>query len=108
MDGRAVGTTPLAAFEAEAGEREVRVRADGYEEFRARVAIEGRGKEQRLAVALVAPADAAAGAAAAARAGRARRPERARRARGSRWTGTTAARRRSSSRSSRTGSTRSG
>jgi formylglycine-generating enzyme required for sulfatase activity len=54
VDGRAVGTTPLAAFEAEAGEREVRVRADGYEEFRARVAIEGRGQEQHVAVALVA------------------------------------------------------
>jgi formylglycine-generating enzyme required for sulfatase activity len=54
LDGRTVGATPLAAFEAEAGEREVRVRADGYEEFRARVAIEGRGKEQRLAVALIA------------------------------------------------------
>jgi formylglycine-generating enzyme required for sulfatase activity len=54
LDGRTVGETPLAAFEAEAGEREVRVRADGYEELRARVAIEGRGKEQRLAVALVA------------------------------------------------------
>ena len=53
MDGGRVGTTPLAAFEAEAGEREVRVRADGYEEFRARVPIEGRGKEQRLAVSLV-------------------------------------------------------
>jgi formylglycine-generating enzyme required for sulfatase activity len=53
VDGRTVGTTPLAAFEVEAGEREVRVRADGYEEFRARVAIEGRGKEQHVAVALV-------------------------------------------------------
>jgi len=54
VDGRTVGTTPLAAFEAEAGEREVRVRADGHEEFRTRVVIEGRGQEQRLAVALVA------------------------------------------------------
>ncbi len=54
LDGRPVGTTPLAAFEAEAGEREVRVRADGYEELRARIAIEGQGKEQRLSVALVA------------------------------------------------------
>jgi formylglycine-generating enzyme required for sulfatase activity len=53
VDGRPVGTTPLAAFEAEAGEREIHVRADGYEEYRARVAIEGRGKEQHLAVTLV-------------------------------------------------------
>jgi len=53
VDGRSMGKTPLAAFEAEAGEREVRVRADGYEEARTRVAIEGRGKEQRLAVSLV-------------------------------------------------------
>jgi formylglycine-generating enzyme required for sulfatase activity len=54
LDGRSMGETPLAAFAAEAGEREVRVRADGYEEFRARVTIEGRGREQRLAVALIA------------------------------------------------------
>jgi len=53
MDGRTVGRTPLAAFEAEAGEREIRVRADGYEEFQARVPIEGRGQGQRLAVSLV-------------------------------------------------------
>jgi formylglycine-generating enzyme required for sulfatase activity len=53
LDGRPVGVTPLAAFEAEAGEREVRVRADGYEELRTRVAIEGGGTEQRLAVTLV-------------------------------------------------------
>jgi formylglycine-generating enzyme required for sulfatase activity len=53
LDGRPVGATPLAAFEAEAGEREVRVRAEGYEELRTRVAIEGRGKDQRLAVTLV-------------------------------------------------------
>ncbi len=53
MDGRAIGRTPLAAFEAEAGEREVRVRAEGYEEFQARVPIEGRGKEHRIAVSLV-------------------------------------------------------
>jgi formylglycine-generating enzyme required for sulfatase activity len=48
------GTTPLAALEVEAGEREVRVRAPGYEEHRSRVAVEGRGVEQRLVVALVA------------------------------------------------------
>jgi len=53
IDGARVGTTPLPAFEAEAGEREVAVRAAGFEEFRARVAVEGRGVEQRLAVALV-------------------------------------------------------
>ena len=53
VDGRSVGTTPLAAFEAEAGEREVRVRAEGYEEHRTRVAVEGRGKDQHLAVTLV-------------------------------------------------------
>lgn len=53
LDGRTVGVTPLAAFEAEAGVREVRVRAGGYEELRARVTIEGRGKDQRLAVTLV-------------------------------------------------------
>jgi formylglycine-generating enzyme required for sulfatase activity len=53
VDGRSVGATPLAAFEAEAGEREVRVRAEGYEVYQARVAIEGRGGEQRLAVTLV-------------------------------------------------------
>jgi formylglycine-generating enzyme required for sulfatase activity len=53
MDGRAIGRTPLAAFEAEAGEREIRVRADGYEEFQARVPVEGRGKEERIAVSLV-------------------------------------------------------
>jgi formylglycine-generating enzyme required for sulfatase activity len=54
LDGRRIGATPLAAFEAEAGEREVRVVADGYEELRTRVVVEGRGLEQRLSVRLVA------------------------------------------------------
>ena len=54
VDGAVRGETPLAAFEVEAGEREVRVRASGYEEYGTRVAVEGRGVEQRLAVALVA------------------------------------------------------
>ena len=54
VDGSGKGASPLAAFEVEAGDREVSVRAPGYEEFRTRVAIEGRGVEQRLAVALVA------------------------------------------------------
>jgi formylglycine-generating enzyme required for sulfatase activity len=53
VDGEVRGATPLGAFEVEAGEREVRVRAPGHEEYRARVAVEGRGTEQRLAVALV-------------------------------------------------------
>jgi formylglycine-generating enzyme required for sulfatase activity len=54
IDGAVRGATPLAAFEVEAGEREVRVRAPGYEESRTRLAVEGRGVEQRLDVALVA------------------------------------------------------
>jgi formylglycine-generating enzyme required for sulfatase activity len=53
LDGRRMGTTPLAAFEAEAGEHEIRVRAQGYEDYDTRVAVEGRDKEQRLAVSLV-------------------------------------------------------
>ena len=52
MDGARVGTTPLKAFEAESGVREVAVRAAGYEEFRVKVAIEGRGIEQRIVAAL--------------------------------------------------------
>ena len=108
MDGRAIGRTPLAAFEAEAGEREVRVRADGYEEFQARVPIEGRGKEQPHRGVARAPADAAAGA----RPRRRSRPPSpsaaSPRGRGSSWTDAFGVRRRSSSQSSRTRSTRSG
>ena len=54
VDGRAVGATPLAGVDAEAGERVVAVRAEGYVEFRTRLTIEGRGVEQRLDVSLVA------------------------------------------------------
>ena len=53
IDGARVGLTPLSAVEVEAGEREVTVRAEGYVEFRTRVAVVGRGAEQRLEVALV-------------------------------------------------------
>jgi len=53
VDGTRVGATPLAAFEVEAGEREMSVRAAGYREHRARVVIEGRGVKQSLAVTLV-------------------------------------------------------
>ena len=53
IDGARVGTTPLKALEADAGVHEVTVRAAGYEEFRAKVAIEGRGVEQRLTAAFV-------------------------------------------------------
>jgi hypothetical protein len=52
IDGRPRGVTPLSAFEVEPGERELRVRAPGYEEHSARVAIEGRGVLQSVAVAL--------------------------------------------------------
>jgi formylglycine-generating enzyme required for sulfatase activity len=54
LDGQLVGTTPLPALDAEAGEREVRARAEGYEEAVARVVVEGRGMEQRVALSLVA------------------------------------------------------
>jgi formylglycine-generating enzyme required for sulfatase activity len=53
LDGRLAGTTPLAPFEAEAGERELRVRAQGYEEAVSRVVVEGRATEQHIAVSLV-------------------------------------------------------
>ena len=53
VDGTLRGTTPLAAFEVEAGERALVVRATGYEEHRATVAIEGRGIGHTLAVTLV-------------------------------------------------------
>jgi len=53
VDGTRVGATPLAAFELEAGERELWLRADGYQEHRTKVAIEGRGVQQALAVTLV-------------------------------------------------------
>ena len=105
VDGRTVGTTPLAAFEAEAGEREVRVRADGYEEFRTtgrRSKAGGRssGSPSPSSPFRLRP--------------QGRRPRRrrpclssgaSRRARGSTWTGRIAARRRSSSGSSRAGHT---
>jgi formylglycine-generating enzyme required for sulfatase activity len=53
LDGALMGATPLKAFEVESGVHEVTVRAAGYEEFRAKVAIEGRGIEQRLTAVFV-------------------------------------------------------
>jgi formylglycine-generating enzyme required for sulfatase activity len=53
VDGARVGATPLAAFEVEAGEREVAVTATGYQEQRAKVTVEGRGVRQSLSVSLV-------------------------------------------------------
>ena len=53
VDGARVGATPLAAFEVEAGEREVAVAATGYEEQRAKVTVAGRGVRQSLSVSLV-------------------------------------------------------
>jgi formylglycine-generating enzyme required for sulfatase activity len=53
VDGALRGATPLAAFEVEAGERELVVHAAGYEEHRAKLVVEGRGIEQALAVTLV-------------------------------------------------------
>jgi formylglycine-generating enzyme required for sulfatase activity len=53
VDGARVGTTPLAAFEVEAGERELAVTADGYQPQRAKVTVEGRGVRQSMTVSLV-------------------------------------------------------
>ena len=53
VDGTLRGTTPLAAFEVEPGERALAVRASGYEEHRATLVVEGRGTLQSLAVTLV-------------------------------------------------------
>jgi len=54
VDGAPVGVTPLAAFEVEAGERELAVAAEGYEPQLTKVAVEGRGVRQSLTVSLVA------------------------------------------------------
>jgi formylglycine-generating enzyme required for sulfatase activity len=53
VDGQTKGATPLAAFEVEPGERALLVRAAGYEEHRASVAIAGRGALQSLSVTLL-------------------------------------------------------
>jgi formylglycine-generating enzyme required for sulfatase activity len=53
VDGTLRGTTPLAAFEVEPGERALLVRALGYEEHRATVVVEGRERLQSLSVTLV-------------------------------------------------------
>jgi len=53
VDGALRGTTPLAAFEVEPGERALCVRAPGYEAHRTTVVVEGRGTLQSLAVTLV-------------------------------------------------------
>jgi formylglycine-generating enzyme required for sulfatase activity len=52
VDGAARGTTPLAAFEVDAGERELAVRAPGYQDHRQRVAVAGRGALQSIVVTL--------------------------------------------------------
>jgi len=53
VDGALRGTTPLAAFEVEPGERALAVNASGYQEHRATLVVEGRGTLQSLAVTLV-------------------------------------------------------
>jgi formylglycine-generating enzyme required for sulfatase activity len=53
VDGALQGTTPLAAFEVEPGERALAVRASGYEEHRTTILVEGRGALQSLVVTLV-------------------------------------------------------
>ena len=53
VDGARVGTTPLAAFEVEAGEHELGVAAEGYEPHHLKIEVEGRGSRQSLTVSLV-------------------------------------------------------
>jgi formylglycine-generating enzyme required for sulfatase activity len=48
-----VGKTPLADIELPAGEHRITVRADGYADFSGTVRIEGLGRRQTLAVALI-------------------------------------------------------
>jgi formylglycine-generating enzyme required for sulfatase activity len=52
VDGTPRGVTPLPAFEVDAGERELHVRAAGYEEHRARLAVKGLGELQSVVVTL--------------------------------------------------------
>ena len=53
IDGALRGSTPLAAFDVEPGERELLVRAQGYQDHSQRVAIAGRGEPQSVVVTLV-------------------------------------------------------
>lgn len=53
IDGREVGTTPLAPLELAAGEHEVAIHAEGYAPFVARTAVRGAGELDTLKVALV-------------------------------------------------------
>ena len=52
-DGEIKGRTPLAAIELAAGDHEIVVRAEGYAEFSQAVRIEGLGRRQTIAVALI-------------------------------------------------------
>ena len=53
VDGRSVGSTPLAGIEVEAGEHEVIVRAERFREFQTRLTVEGAGSVATLDVELV-------------------------------------------------------
>jgi formylglycine-generating enzyme required for sulfatase activity len=53
VDGRSVGSTPLASVELAAGPHEVIVRAERYREFRTHVDIEGPGSVATLSAELV-------------------------------------------------------
>ena len=52
-DGAIMGSTPLADIELSAGQHEITVRAEGYADFSTGVRIEGLGRRQALAVALI-------------------------------------------------------
>ncbi len=53
IDGESRGTTPLAPFEVEPGEREVAVTAERFRDFSTRLVIEGGGAAQTLEVELL-------------------------------------------------------
>jgi formylglycine-generating enzyme required for sulfatase activity len=53
VDGEIKGRTPLAGIELDAGDHEIVVRAEGYAEFSQTVRIEGLGRRQAIAVALI-------------------------------------------------------
>ena len=53
VGAEAAGKTPLADIELPAGEHRITVRADGYADFSGTIRIEGLGRRQTLAVALI-------------------------------------------------------
>ena len=52
VDGREIGTSPVAAFDAEEGEHDVRVTLDGYRDWTSKAVVRGNGAETQVTATL--------------------------------------------------------